>query len=105
MPIADMTFELHSWPLDQVLTIGVGDRGGRDAHERRTNPGDWLRAYMDEHRTWPSGIIVLDNEPPFSPDLHRYQLLEGHRRLGYLRVFTDRGIGAASHAIWLARTR
>lgn len=103
MPLDAMRFAEQEWPLNRVLAIGVGSLNSPDAFERREDPGQWVRDYMEKHRTWSTPIIVLDNQPSFDADFHRHHLLEGHRRLGFLRVLAEAGRAAATHRVWSVR--
>ena len=60
----------------------------------------WLASNMRTTGTWPTPIIVLDNEPSLNPTYHRLQLIEGHTRLGYLRTLVEQGTAQPVHAVW-----
>lgn len=104
MPLLDLRFSLEQWSLARVLEVAVGARGRPDRHEVRENPGEWLKDYMNRHGTWPTPIIVLEGGQTLRDDLHDLQLLEGHRRLGYLRVSAMQNACTSEHAVWVVRS-
>lgn len=64
-----------------------------------------LGTFMIEHGTWPVAPVVIDNAACFGmPDgkaIHRWELIEGHHRLAYLRALAERDQVQATHALWL----
>jgi hypothetical protein len=74
-----------------------------EAHFRSYNLGK----FMIENGTWPVPPIVLDNEnglvSPSGPPVARYQLLEGHHRLAYVRgLQNDSAVSILpEHSCWL----
>lgn len=72
------------------------------------NDYNWLGKYFLAKGTWNTEIIVLQNdsglENPYGEKYGKpYHLIEGHRRLGYLRrLFREKpSILADSHQLWL----
>lgn len=101
MPLGRMRFAREEWPLTDVLRVGAGPRGVHDAFGER-NAVPWVRQYMETNNTWSTPIIVLRNGTAFSDDMHELQLLEGHRRLGFLRTLARLKNANPTHAVWVA---
>jgi len=68
---------------------------------------EWLVSRMKEVGSWPSPPIVLANpnalREPSGCELGRpYHLLEGHRRIGYLRAIVhSQGVVMPEHSLWV----
>jgi len=77
---------------------------GEDVITKKTRSTE-LSDYMLANGTWPRPIIVLDTENSNTDGeyeyLRPYHLLEGHRRLVYLKRMLDSGLAVQEHhTIW-----
>jgi len=71
----------------------------------------FLTGYMDEHGTWPSPIIALDNRqglltrdpllPASVASPHGYLLVEGHRRHAIACAMNDSGQAVSGLEVWV----
>ena len=108
LDFARLKFDLQEWPTERVVAeITACDESW--VEDRRSG------LFSDPHRsalersmlrrgTWPRPVIVLDNANvprAAAKVLGRYHLLEGHRRLGYLRALSDHGQAQPKHRVWL----
>jgi hypothetical protein len=109
-----LTFRDESWSASDIL-----EKVSTSQHEtvsgwKRAILGDLHRggplgSFMVKHGTWPVPPVVLDNDTDvhFRSGIlfHRFHLLEGHHRLGYLQgLATDeRVVMQATHRLWLAK--
>src|SRR5215204_681942 len=80
--------------------------------QRKGQPGyrNWLARVMERRRTWPVPPIILDNREPLPelrfPKLPRhFVVIEGHRRLGFVRSLAAEGMIAPEHTVWLLKIR
>lgn len=108
--IENMRFVQESWDSDRIYndikSFKGEELGGMGFHvyeiEDEDDAENWLAGYMRDQRTWPVPIIVLKNaelnllgEP--------YHLMEGHRRLDYLREIyqEERTTLKSLHEVWV----
>lgn len=107
-------FELATWDLDRL----PGREAFKDEHfcdsfqdvedRAAANWYDWLAHYMLREGTWNTPIILLDNamvpallhEPMLKSPYH---LLEGHRRLSFLRGLKRLGKARDRHSVWIVQ--
>lgn len=107
MQIDNFDFSIEKWNIDRILQIQDADDfyGHGIGKEIVTNPFSWLMNDMRKHGTWPKAIIVYDtlesrNNGRF-PYQKPYHLIEGHRRLLYLRRMYDAEMPInTKHAVW-----
>ena len=111
-----LTFTREQWKAEQIpgreafLDPGFCDAFSSTFDQRVENEHDWLPRFMNEHGTWNTPIVLLENTaPPRSlvvrdTELRRpWHLLEGHRRLSFFVALRNRGQAHASHLVWVAR--
>lgn len=108
LPIEQLRFEQQSWSLEQLAAVTFGacwswnpTDVARLDRERATP----LATMMLETGTWPAPILVLDNPDGLLDDtgvrMGRWHLVEGHRRLTYLRCLASRGAARPTHPVWI----
>lgn len=101
--VSTMSFRRETWTTEQLDTI-TGP-GGQDPTFWMMEH-DFLACSMRARGTWPMPIIVLDNRRPSIEAapmrFGRMQLLEGHRRLSFIRQLAEQGRVEPSHDVWVA---
>ncbi|MCP4445956.1 MAG: hypothetical protein GY811_11510 [Myxococcales bacterium] len=98
-----MCFEPEMWSTDQVKQVRFcNDPLGQEEFYSKPGREDWLFEAMRTQGSWPTPIIVLDNED-LDYDLGRIQLLEGHRRLSYFNLLDKSQTTQPQHNVWVAR--
>ena len=115
LPLEAMHFTEMQWTQEELAEVRFSHLWGNTSawHDGLVkDPEDlgsnWLFHHMASTGTWPAAIIVLDNaqgliEPMFNLPLPRLVLVEGHRRLEYIRALSSMGKARMRHAVWLAK--
>lgn len=109
-----LTFDKVRFSKNQIMSIGTKflntqDYWGDDFinHPEFRVKQTWLGGYMNENKTWPKPVIVLDTcngkireSDELCKPLH---LLEGHMRLAYMRAFIRYNITGVNdiQEVWL----
>ncbi len=95
---------VKSWPEEDDPLDGYAESFLAEESIR----SGWLGSYMTREGTWPTPPVVLDNRVGFqTPSGTRlgqpFNLLEGHRRAGYLRALARSSKSAVQeqHALWI----
>lgn len=109
LPLDRLRFERQSWSLAQLDAVTFGSCWSwnpRDLARLDREQGTPLAAMMIEAGTWPEPIVILDNPgglaEPGGPRMGRWHLIEGHKRLTYLRCLAAKGSAHPQHDVWLA---
>lgn len=108
-----LSFARETWTLDRIPgSEAIDNRGtfgfAHTVEERARSGWDWPAAYMYEHGTWNTPIVLLDNTRgkimfvDGSPLQSPYHLLEGHQRLYLLNGLRAIGKANATHEVWIA---
>jgi len=115
LPLETMRFSQVQWSRRELDEVRFTERWGNTPnwHDAlvaapEKHGGNWLFRHMASAGTWPAPIIVLDNawglvDPMFASPLPRLVLVEGHRRLEYIRAFFTMGKAMPQHSVWLAQ--
>ncbi len=103
-PIDQLSFELQSWPIEQLYCVSFGDSWGTINEDFSPEYcKDPLFRIMLDKGTWPHPIIVLNNHNGIKNScekpLSRLHLIEGHRRLTYLRHI--KSTAKPIHDVWV----
>lgn len=114
MGLEQMRFRSEVWDTDRIIDDVAHEGDGIDIEfEKCCESAAYRTSYpvlkfMNDHGTWPSAPIVLDNTLNLSwPDnrpFHRFHLLDGVHRLGGLRALRAKFFPtdpAAHHRLWL----
>jgi hypothetical protein len=109
LPLEQLRFARQQWTLDQLAAVTFGSCWSWNPNDlarldrERTTP---LAAMMIDAGTWPEPIIILDNPERLAeemgPRMGRWHLIEGHKRLTYLRCLAATGGANALHDVWIA---
>lgn len=110
-----LRFERQTWKLQEIPGCEAFndpkfcENFSRTFDDRVRNPKDWLARYMNQHGTWNTPIVLLENLRGEIPSIawaairQPYHLLEGHRRLSFLIALRNQGSALEEHTIWIAR--
>lgn len=106
----NLAFEKQTWATDRVLQLRARDDSIPE-HRRsilfddRWPTKTWLEKYMASRGTWPRPILVFCTADvalaPAARLPQPYVLMEGHRRLGYIRALADHNLARPAHSVWL----
>lgn len=103
-----LRFSLEKWDLATVLKLRARDEGLIENYRTwlfaEVRPVDSeLSKRMRQRGTWPRPVMVLDTT--MAPDRFSVprplMLMEGHRRLGFLRGLADHGSAKTEHLVWM----
>ena len=111
MSLVDINATREMLELSQILEITVQEswkiEPGTAYLDAWVQAHDELALQMAQAGTWPVPIVVLDNEgsvaAPGRPDIGRWHLLEGHRRLTLVNGLAAAGKAQPSHEVWLVK--
>lgn len=110
-----LRFERQTWKLEDIPGCeAFNDQKfcqtlSRSFDNRARDPLDWLAQYMNQHGTWNTPVVMLENlhgeipSPAWATIRQPYHLLEGHRRLSFLVALRSRGRALPEHELWIAR--
>ena len=105
----NLQFRLDTWDLEQFpgreafRDLGFSDSFQNVEVRAEQNEYDWLAHYMLREGTWNTPIVLFDNRNAGQARLRTpFHLLEGHRRLSFLRGLKRLGKARPQHAVWLA---
>ena len=95
--------------INQGECNGFLGYGEKYLYDKRNNKElNYLQIYMDDNKTWPVPIIVIDNHSdirtPHGNSLGMpYHLVEGHRRLGYFHSLykLNKNNLLNEHEVWI----
>jgi hypothetical protein len=111
-----LQFERQTWATNALPGRGAFTAGSTfdqliRVFELRLKNHNWLAEYMNDHGTWNTPIILIDNSSgslrfPSGERLKKpYHLLEGHTRLSFFWALRNSGKLRSEHHVWIARER
>lgn len=115
LPLETMRFTKVQWTQSELAEVRFTQTWGNTPvwHDGLVRGEDgyennWLFQNMVSTGTWPAAVIVLDNaqgfiEPMFNLPLPRLVLVEGHRRLEYIRALFTMRKALPRHDVWFAQ--
>jgi len=113
LPLDRLHFERVIWAEPIIETVRFGESWGNHKKwqeelrkEHHHFEDQWLWKWMQQNGTWPTPIIVLKStglrDPRWNELLNPLHLIEGHRRLEFLRGLFARGEARPTHDVFLA---
>lgn len=109
LPLDRLRFEHQVWSLVQLDAVSFGSNWRNKDDLTRLDGAqlrnDKLALMMINAGTWPHSVLVLDNHDGLKErsgePMGRWHLIEGHRRLTYLRCLAHKGTAKAEHGVWV----
>jgi hypothetical protein len=107
-----LRFNLEDWPLKNIpgpeaFASKKSCAALAKSFKQRLLDGDWLATYMNQHDTWNTPILLLDNRNGDFPSVaggpgrQPFHLLEGHTRLSFLIALRELGRASKRHKVYL----
>jgi hypothetical protein len=111
LPLPQLRFARQTWSLQQLAEVTFGSHWSWSSADtarldRDRDRGMPLATLMHDAGTWPEPIVLLHNPDGLKDDtgipMGRFHIVEGHKRLTYLRCLAARGAPRDRHDVWVA---